>query len=217
MTTNLAHFPLLWSTEELWLLPQHAVWWPARDALLIADPHFGKAATFRAAAIPIPDDTASELQRLTSLLLATEARRLIFLGDLLHARRGRCETTFAQITAWRREHANVSMLLVRGNHDLRAGDPPEDWDLECVDEPYACGSFQLRHHPEPGNGPVLAGHLHPKIRLQGAGDDLRLPCFLLRRNVLVLPAWTRFADSGLLQRQPSDRIFAVAGDRVLEV
>ncbi|NUR18637.1 MAG: DEAD/DEAH box helicase, partial [Gemmatimonadaceae bacterium] len=43
--------------EELVLLPERAAYWPARTTLLVADAHFGKAATFRAAAIPVPAGT----------------------------------------------------------------------------------------------------------------------------------------------------------------
>ena len=33
--------------EALALLPECALWWPARSTLLAADAHFGKAATLR--------------------------------------------------------------------------------------------------------------------------------------------------------------------------
>ena len=31
--------------ETLWLLPEHALWWPAGRVLWVADLHLGKAAT----------------------------------------------------------------------------------------------------------------------------------------------------------------------------
>jgi hypothetical protein len=33
--------------EKLGLFAERAIYWPARSTLLVADPHFGKAATFR--------------------------------------------------------------------------------------------------------------------------------------------------------------------------
>lgn len=209
--------------ELLVLLPAHAVWWPAQQTLFIADVHFGKEATFRAAAIPIPDQTTELLQRLTRLISATQAVRLIVLGDLIHARRGRCATTFRQIAEWREANRNVlEMVLVRGNHDLAAGDPPLDWQLRCVADPGVLGPFALNHIPPatetPAAAPTLAGHLHPVVRLSGpARDSLRLPCFLLRPHVLVLPAFSHFVDGKVLPIEPGDRVFAVADQRVLEV
>ncbi|MFM7057130.1 MAG: ligase-associated DNA damage response endonuclease PdeM [Planctomycetota bacterium] len=209
--------------ESLILLPSRMVWWPAQRTLFIADLHFGKEATFRAAAIPVPDQTAELLQRLTRLVAATQAVRIIVLGDLIHARQGRCSATFRQIAEWRQANGNeLDMLLVRGNHDLAAGDPPADWHIHCVADPGLLGPFVLNHIPAAsGNAtepPTLAGHLHPVVRLHGpARDSLRLPCFLLRPHVLVLPAFSHFVDGKVQLIERGDRVFAVADERVVEV
>ncbi|MEY3173412.1 MAG: hypothetical protein RLZZ436_1326 [Planctomycetota bacterium] len=209
--------------ESLTLLPSHAVWWPARQTLFVADLHFGKEATFRAAAIPVPDQTAGILERLCGVLSVTGARQLIVLGDLIHARRGRCETTFRQVGDWRREsRADLDVLLVRGNHDIAAGDPPADWHIRSISEPFSLAPFALTHVPPAAGGgigqPAVAGHLHPMVRLSGpARDSLRLPCFLLRAEVLVLPAFSGFVDGKVARIELGDRVFAVAGQRVVEV
>ncbi|MDT8306489.1 MAG: ligase-associated DNA damage response endonuclease PdeM, partial [Anaerolineae bacterium] len=152
--------------ERLAVLGERALYWPARETLLIADPHFGKAASFRANGIPVPDGTTGgTLARLTSVLAQTAARRLICLGDLLHARAGRSEQTLATITAWREQHPDLDWLLVRGNHDRHAGDPPAAWRVRCVDQPCRQRPFVLRHEPAlSDDGYVLAGHVHPAAR-----------------------------------------------------
>ncbi|MCF5637432.1 DEAD/DEAH box helicase, partial [Pseudomonas syringae] len=43
--------------EELWLLADKAIYYPARRALLIADAHFGKAAAYRKLGQPVPHGT----------------------------------------------------------------------------------------------------------------------------------------------------------------
>ena len=76
--------------EKLTLCAERAAFWHRERALLIADPHWGKAATFRAGGIPVPSGTTSEaIERLESLLQKTDPARVIFLGDLLHAKPGR--------------------------------------------------------------------------------------------------------------------------------
>ena len=51
------------------LLAQRAVFWRERQMLLIADPHFGKAASFRSHGIAIPRGTTCyDLQRLADLI-----------------------------------------------------------------------------------------------------------------------------------------------------
>lgn len=206
--------------EELALLPERAVYWARGEALFVADPHWGKAAAFRAAGLPIPEGgTGADLARLGRALRRTGARRLVLLGDLLHARAGRSEAVLEEVTAWRAAWPGLEVTLVRGNHDRHAGDPPAAWRFTCSGEPLAMPPFVLRHHPqeEPG-GYVLAGHLHPAVRLRGAGRQLaRLPCFWFGPRVGVLPAFGSFTGSVVVAPGPGDRVFALAGDEVVAV
>ena len=118
--------------EELSLLPERAIFWNAQRTLFIADPHWGKAATFRAGGIPVPSGTTDEsISRLDRLLERTAAQQIIFLGDLLHAREGRSAEMFSAVARWRESRPEVELQLVRGNHDKRAsnanGRPKTDW------------------------------------------------------------------------------------------
>lgn len=185
----------------LWLLPQRAVWWPVARMAFVADVHFGKAATFRRAGLPVPSGTTGDnLARLDAVLADTQAERLVFLGDFLHARTGADAALWAQLLPWRERHANVQMTLVRGNHDQHAGDPPQTLRMALVDEPWrpVQGAQVLAcHHPQVMDGDtVLAGHLHPTARLFGrARDSLRLPCFAWAPGLVVLPAFGAFTGS----------------------
>ena len=72
-------------------------------------------------------------------------QQLIFLGDFLHAAAARTASMMAALALWRKQHADVQMTLVRGNHDSRAGDPPASLRIEVVDEPYLQGPFARCH------------------------------------------------------------------------
>ena len=134
--------------ERLHLFPERAVYWERTKSLLVADAHFGKAATFRAASIPVPRGTTMEgIARLDSLVNATGAARIVFLGDFLHARAGRAPETLSAFQRWRETHAGVRFVLVRGNHDRQAGDPPSELGVDCVDAPLVESPFVLAHHP----------------------------------------------------------------------
>jgi DNA ligase-associated metallophosphoesterase len=206
--------------ETLELLPDHAAFWYGASTLLIADPHFGKAATFRAAGIFVPEETtAMTLARLDALLVGTEARRIVFLGDFLHAREGRHPSTIAAIEEWRAAHASVAMLLVRGNHDRRAGDPPESLRIECVEAPEIEGPFAFAHHPSVvPHAYVLAGHVHPGARLHGSGRErVRLPCFWFGREGAVLPAFGEFTGLADIGAAPGDRVWVTTGEEVIPI
>jgi len=206
--------------EELHLLPDRAAFWPSASTLLVADPHFGKAATFRAAGIFVPEETTgAALARLDTLLRATRATRVIFLGDFLHARAGRHPATLDSIDAWRAAHGETSMLLVRGNHDRRAGDPPRSLRIECVDGPHSEGPFAFAHHPASVAGAyVLAGHVHPGALVRGAARErARVPCFLFEAEIAVLPAFGEFTGLADVEAREDDRIWITTGTDVIEL
>jgi DNA ligase-associated metallophosphoesterase len=206
--------------EKLTLLPERAVCWPREKSLLIADPHWGKAATFRASGIPVPSGTTADaIHRLTSLIQRTGAERVIFLGDLLHAKEGRSDSMFAALRDWRRTHQSTEVLLVRGNHDRRAGDPPGDLQFDCVNAPFVAPPFVFAHHPAVHEeGYVLAGHVHPAIRVYGrARQSARLPCFVFGDRAGILPAFGDFSGLGDVDPVDGDRIYGIAQDSVIEI
>jgi len=204
-----------WAGELLQLLPERALWWPAEGVLFVADLHLGKAATYRALGQPVPGGTTLEnLARLDALIARLGPRRIVFLGDFLHAARAR--SVLATVEPWRERHAGIAMTLVRGNHDSRAGDPPATLGIETVDEPYLLGPFACCHHPQVhATHFVLAGHLHPACKLHGPGrDSVRLPCFVSDTQQAVLPAFGEFTGGWLMETAPGRRFHAVGGSAV---
>lgn len=201
------------------LRPERALWVPVLSTLFVADLHWGKAAAFRAAHVPVPTGTtAADLARLTAVLQSTGAQRLVILGDMLHARHGRHADTMDTIAEWRHEHASLDLVLVRGNHDEHAGDPPHGLRITCMDT-LRLGPFVARHEPgDDARGYVLAGHLHPHVSLGGrGGQHVRLPCFVFGVGHGVLPAFSSFTGRGMYERVGTDRIYAIAEGTVLAV
>jgi DNA ligase-associated metallophosphoesterase len=206
--------------EEVLLMPDHSVYWPRSRTLLVADAHVGKAATFRANGIFVPRGTTSAmLERLDRALASTGATRLVLLGDLLHAREGRAPETLRVVEEWRASHADIDIVLVRGNHDRSAGDPPASLGIRCVDAPMLEGPFAFVHHPTVIEGRYsLAGHVHPAVRLSGPGrQHARLACFWIRETGAVLPAFGDFTGQAIIEAVENDRVFAIADGSVVEV
>ena len=207
---------------EFQLLAGKAAWWPAERTLLVADVHFGKAVSFRRLGVPVPEaTTGATLAALDALLAVHDARRIVFLGDLLHSRHAHARETLDAVTAWRDLRPEIELVLVRGNHDDRAGDPPPDWRVHCVDEPLrlpGAPGLALCHHPEPHAGLyVLGGHQHPCAWVGQGIDRLRLPCFHVGAAVGVLPAFGTFTGMHPIDRAPGDRVFVVADNAVHEL
>jgi uncharacterized protein len=206
--------------EELLLLAARVVHWPRQETLLVADPHFGKAAAFRASGVPVPHGTTlGTLGRLDGAIARLAPRRIVFLGDFLHAKEGRAPETVRALEDWRARHRGIAMTLVRGNHDRRAGDPPCEIGIDCVDAPMLEAPFAFAHHPGAVAGHyTLAGHLHPAVALFGPGRQReRVPCYWLGSEVGVLPAFGDFTGVAEVRPRPGDRVFVIAGESVVDV
>jgi len=209
-----------WGGEQLELLPERALHHPRASTLFIADPHFGKAASFRQLGVPVPAGTTSaDLDRLQAVLTRTGARRLIILGDFLHARMRDAQRTRAVMSEWWSGRTGLETIVVRGNHDCRAGDPPAHWGIRVESEPFDDGPFLCCHEPRQVAGRfVLAGHCHPAVMLEGPGRfSMRLPCFRLGPRTAILPAFGRFTGAKAFRPRPGERIFAVGPNEVVQV
>lgn len=204
--------------EILHLLPQKAVWWAATETLFVADVHIGKAATFRYLGVPVPSGTTVDtLQQLSQLMEKFCPKRLIVLGDLLHHGVVHFSQALEQLRQWRVRYSGCEMILVRGNHDRHAGDPPADLGIQCTAQINNLGPFAARHEPETVPGTyVLAGHVHPAICLQGRGRDrIRLPCFYGQMGGMVLPAFGAFTGMHTVKLVAGFASYMIAENRVL--
>ena len=207
-------------STTLMLLADKAIFWPAQQALLIADVHFGKAAAYRALGQPVPQGTTTaNLKRLDALLERYQPQQLIFLGDFLHAPKSHAPATLAALHEWRKKHLDLKLILVRGNHDIKAGDPPPSLEVEVVNEPYLLSNIALQHIPSPhATHHVVAGHVHPTFRLQGKGrQSLRLPCFHHEPALTLLPSFGDFTGGYAVEKTSTSKVYVTDGSGVWPV
>ena len=203
----------------LLLLPEKAAYWPEQKTLLIADAHFGKAAAYRALGQPVPrGTTAANLHKLDRLLATHDCKQVIFLGDFLHGP-GSGIATQKALLAWRERHPDLDCILVRGNHDVRAGDPAVELCIQVVAEPWLLGPFALCHTPaEHPTHHVIAGHVHPTFRLAGrARQSLTLPCFSSSATMTLLPSFGGFTGGYVIDCAAGGQVFVTNEEFVWQV
>jgi DNA ligase-associated metallophosphoesterase len=179
--------PFSFAGHSLLALPQGALFWPARRALLVSDLHFEKASWFAGTGQMLPPyDSLATLADLTALAAATDPAEIWCLGDSFHDSAGcerlpdRARAMLTELTASRR------WIWIAGNHDRHLVDRCGG---EVMTEAEVDG-LVLRHEADPAEPrPELSGHFHPKLRLTVRGRRVARRCFVATATKLVLPAF----------------------------
>jgi DNA ligase-associated metallophosphoesterase len=171
----------------LMALPQGALFWPDRRALLVADLHLEKASWFaRLGQMLPPYDSIATLADLTALAVSTGAEEIWCLGDSFHDRHGcdrlpaRARDMLVALTGATR------WTWITGNHDPGIAD---HCGGDIVEEAEVDGLL-LRHEADPAEPrPELSGHFHPKLRIHHRGRQVSRRCFVATERKLILPAF----------------------------
>lgn len=216
------------ASQSISLFPARGVLWHERSTLLVADLHLGRQQAWRAGGVPISGEAQiasldEPLERLSMLLRATGARRLLILGDLLHAPAGLTEAMIERVAEWRREHGACRVEVVPGNHDRGLDRVRDAWSLGVLEAIVREPPFVFVHDPadvptgEPEPLVACCGHVHPMVRLSSRGDAVRAPAFFLSPRRLLLPAFSGMNSGATVSPLPSDRVFAIAGSRMIDL
>jgi DNA ligase-associated metallophosphoesterase len=218
--TSNAACPLTWGDTDWVLLADHGAYLPARDTLLVADTHFGKASIFAQAGIPAPAGVLrGTLERIDRMLAASGAGTLIILGDLWHGRLTEDDPARAALAVWRRQRPGLTIRVVLGNHDRGSATAIAALDMEMSGTQIDLGALRLQHTPAEITGRyVVAGHVHPVVRVPDLGKvAMRLPCFHLQPGCLTLPAVGAFTGGQRIQPQADDRIWVCGPSLIREL
>ncbi len=173
--------------HHLHALPQGALFWPARRALIVADLHFEKASWFaRFGQMLPPYDSMATLADLSELVRATDARELWCLGDSFHDSAGCARLPLAAQQVLRGLTARLDWVWITGNHDAGLAD---HCGGRIVVEAEIDGLI-LRHEADRSDPrPELSGHFHPKLRIAIRGRNVARRCFVASATKLILPAF----------------------------
>jgi DNA ligase-associated metallophosphoesterase len=178
--------PLSFAGEAFLALPQAALFWPARAALLVADLHFEKASWYaRFGQFLPPHDSEATLDLIEGLVAQTGARSVWSLGDSFHDADGA-----ARLDPRTRQRLDsltdrMDWTWITGNHDVGMADMPGGRRLVEAE----LGGIILRHEAQPDDPrPEISGHFHPKFRLSVRGRHVARRCFVESATKLILPA-----------------------------
>lgn len=183
--------PFSFAGHEWLISDSRAVFWPAQQALLVADLHLEKASWFAQSGQMLPPyDSRETLERLAAAIRASGARRVYCLGDNFHDAGGpdRLEPHAAgMLDALTRA---TEWVWITGNHDTAHGGPAATTVPGTHVEEIRVGPVLLRHAALPGEeAPEISGHFHPRLRVVARGRTVSRPCVVASETRLVLPAF----------------------------
>ena len=192
-----------------------------QKALIAADVHLGKVGHFRKAGIAVPRDMEqSDLAALSDLIHEYQPEKLIFLGDLFHSD---MNADWDWFILWRSQFLHLEIILIRGNHDIIDDSYYQRLNITLHNE-LLIGPFLMLHHPlndndlQQAKGYVFCGHIHPGVSLVGRGrQHITLPCFAFGNGQVILPSFGKFTGKVAIRSNKTDRIFAIAKDKVLAI
>ena len=164
-----------------------ALYWPAREALLVADLHLEKASWFALAGQFLPPyDSHATLTALAAEVERTGATRLYCLGDSFHDRFGcdrlpsNARELLTQLTS------TLDWTWIVGNHDPGFAD-------HCggrIEDEAEIGGIILRHEAaRDETRPEISGHFHPKLRVNMKGRRVSRRCFVASPAKIIMPAF----------------------------
>lgn len=197
------------------LHPLGVVFWRENSILIISDVHLGKVSHFRKFGAAVPQKAVERnFAMMTEAIDYFSPDLVCFLGDLFHSSVNKEWNLFEKWVSG----VSANLILVEGNHDIISPLKYEKLGIEVVSEIQSEG-FLLTHHPERREGFFnFSGHIHPAIRLRGAGrQTLRLPCFFKSENQMIVPAFGEFTGSHILKPTKKDKVYAIAQEAVFQV
>jgi hypothetical protein len=203
--------------ERVELRGDRTMFWPRRGLLAVADVHLGKTESFRGQGVALPDGVMhDDLVRLAAAVEDSGARRLVVIGDLVHDAAGVTPTVRETLLRWR-QTIPCDVDLVLGNHDRRLKAMPDEWRLAIHDPHLVVEGYAFAHERPVTGRFTWLGHVHPVARLHHGHDSIRVPCFHLRLESAILPAFTSFTTGAPIDPQPGERVIVAAQGKAFDV
>ncbi|MEO8413883.1 MAG: ligase-associated DNA damage response endonuclease PdeM [Ginsengibacter sp.] len=210
--------------QTLWLSPARCIFWEEEKALILSDLHFGKTGHFRKSGIGVPQNIfKDDLQTLFAQIRFFNPSQLLIVGDMFHSRANKEIDFFLK---WRKDIADISIHLIKGNHDVLTDKFYEEANITVTKKKLSVKKFCFTHDietnchdDEPQNTIfTFSGHVHPGIVMNGTGKQaLRFPCFYFSKDYAILPAFSQFTGLSKIRPKPTDTVFVLVENKVVKL
>ncbi|MGF1555380.1 ligase-associated DNA damage response endonuclease PdeM [Paucihalobacter sp.] len=206
---NIVEHTVEFAGQQLVLTNLSALYIPELKALVLADIHIGKSTHFQKHGIAIPNTIfRNDLNKLEMLIHHFNPQKIIVVGDMFHAENN---SEIQQFKDWKTQNSDVQFVLIKGNHDRYYHSIYKDLDVEIMQNELTWEGITFIHNLEHYRveGCTVSGHLHPGIYLKAkARQHIKLPCFAIGKQHLILPAFSEFTGLNARLDSHSFKFFA---------
>lgn len=213
---NLVEKTIVFADELLTLTNQRVIFWARQSALILSDVHVGKSAHFRRHGIAVPSNVLEhDLTRVSVLINHFKACKIIIVGDLLHAGDNSDVDVFCE---WRQKLENVEFHLVEGNHDRITKVLEEKLCMTSKQDSLELNGLVFNHDFDKKCAKAqVTGHIHPGVLIQNSVNRMRLPCYAVTQNQLLLPAFSTFTGLDLTRTPRLGSKFVFTDNAIYEL
>ena len=189
------------------------VFWVEESILMLSDLHIGKVIHFNKNGISIPNDISfKNLKILKSGIEDYQPKDVLFLGDLFHS------SYNSEWDEWIDffNNSKLRFTLILGNHDqIQFNIDNLNILNKLTKEP-----FYFTHIPTSKSSNFnISGHIHPAFKIRGkARQTIKLPCYYLSHNQLILPSFGQFTGSHIIDfHSMRDEILVVSKNQIFKI
>lgn len=202
--------------ETFTLTNQRALFWEEQKALILSDLHIGKTAHFRKNGIALANQIMkNDLERLSILIEYFKPEKFIVVGDLLHAGDN---SDVDEFCSWRNQYSDLQFHLVEGNHDRISKKLEAKLCLNFKSELLEINDFMLIHDFEKKHPKFqITGHIHPGFVINSAVKKIKLPCFVVTENQILLPAFSEFTGLDTKNLPRKGRFYVFTDAEIYEI
>lgn len=202
--------------EEFTLTNQRAAYWQNDKSLILSDLHIGKTAHFRKNGIALANHIMkNDLERLSILIEYFQPEKFIVVGDLLHAGDNSEVDEFCE---WRNQYPDLEFHLIEGNHDKISKKLESKLCLNFKEKILEKDNFIFIHDFEKKQEKFqITGHIHPGFMIRSSVKNIKLPCFVVSDNQLLLPAFSEFTGLDIKNLPKKGRFYVFTDSEIYEI
>lgn len=203
--------------NEIFILTnQRALFWKEQKALILSDLHIGKTAHFRKNGIALANQIMkNDLERLSILIEYFQPEKFLVVGDLLHAGDN---SDVDEFCIWRSQYPDLEFYLIEGNHDRISKTLESKLCLNVKSKSLELNDFVLVHDFEKKQPKLqITGHIHPGFMIHSAVKKIKLPCFVVTDNQLLLPAFSEFTGLDTKNLPKNGRFYIFTDAEIYEI